>query len=184
MLNTEQILTRLDIDPHSHIKAVQDVRTVIEGSTNPLGAARALFQSLVPEGTEFKFTDVNEARLTVAHLVQDAILLGERYDPNQTLVKAAQWIVRHRENNPWAFAKPEGYSTVATETVIKHDVQVQVKEDGNLKKGGKQLLAQALYAKNSSMDNKALVQLFMKELNMSEAGARTYVYNCKKAVKP
>lgn len=181
MLNTEQVLIRLNIDPQSVIRAVQQVRQLIEGSKNPLGAAKAMFDNLTRD-TPFTYTDANEARMIVARLVQDAIKLGEQYDPDDALRRAAQWIANYRVTDPWAFAKPDN-STVITETVTRHDVAVEVKEDGKLKKGGKQMLAQALYAKNPGLDNKALIQLFMKELDMSEAGARTYVYNCKKAAK-
>jgi hypothetical protein len=181
-MNTEQVLTHLNIDSTSRAAAVQQVRAIIEGAPDPLAAARVLFTNLADPSAEFKFTDANEARLTVAFLVENAIKLGEQYDPNDALKRAAQWIINHREKNPWAFWRPEG-SSVVSETVQKHHVTVQVKEDGKLKKGSKQILARALYSKNANLDNKALVQLFMKELDMGKAGAQTYVSNCRKAAK-
>lgn len=180
-MNTEQVLTRLDIDHTSRAMAVQKVRQLIEGSTQPLAAARVLFGNLAAPDAEFKFTDPNEARLTVAFLVDDAIKLGEQYDPNDALKRAAEWIINHRANNPWAFWKPEG--TVETTTEERAGVQVEVKTDGKIKKGGKQIMAQALYSANPTLDNAALIKLFQKELDMSEAGARTYVYNLRKANK-
>lgn len=180
-MNTEQVLIRLNIDPYSRIKAVQEVREIIEGSPNPLGAAKVIFDNLAAPNTQFAFTDANEARLTVAFLVENAIKLGDQYDPEDALKRAAEWIVEHKQNSPWCFFKPE--TTVATETQMQHGVSVEVKTDGKLKKGSKQILAKALYEKNSTLDNAALIKLFSKELDMSEAGARTYVYNCRKAAK-
>lgn len=180
-MNTEQVLTRLNIDPSCRARAVQEVRQIIEGSPNPLGAARVLFTNLAAPEAEFNFTDANEARLTVAYLVERAITMGEQYDPEDALLRAAEWLVKHKQNSPWAFVKPE--STVETATQMQHGVNVEVKTDGKLKKGSKQILAKALYDKNSSLDNAALIKLFSKELDMSEAGARTYVYNCRKASK-
>jgi hypothetical protein len=180
-MNTEQVLTRLHIDHECRIKAVQEVRELIEGSTNPLGAAKAIFTNLAAPEAEFNFTDANEARLTVAYLVETAIRMGEQYDPEDALQKAAVWLANHKVAMPWCFVKPEG--TVTTETQHQHGVNVEVKTDGKLKKGSKQILAKALYEKNSALDNAALIKLFSKELDMSEAGARTYVYNCRKAAK-
>lgn len=180
-MNAEQVLTRLHIDHECRIKAVQEVRQLIEGSANPLAAAKVLFSNLAAPEAEFNFTDANEARLTVAFLVENAITLGDQYDPTDALKRAAEWIVNHKQNNPWCFVKPEG--TVTTETQHQHGVNVEVKTDGKLKKGSKQILAKALFEQNSTMTNAELIKMFAKELDMSEAGARTYVYNCRKASK-
>ncbi len=178
-MNTEQVLTRLNIDHTSRIIAVQQVRNLIEGSVNPLAAAKVLFTNLAAPDVEFKFTDANEARLTVALLVDNAILLGEQYDPEAALKRAAEWIVRHKEVNPWSFWKPD--SGISTETQHREGVNVEVKTDGTLKKGSKQILAAALFEKDPTLSYADMIKLFVKELDMSEAGARTYVYNCRKA---
>lgn len=180
-MNTEQVLVRLNLDFNSPNTAVQQVRAQIEGSPNPLGAAKVLFSNFAAPDAEFNFTDANEARLTVAFLVENAIKLGEQYDPTDALKRAAVWLVNHRQERPWCFAKPE--TTVSTETQNREGVNVEVKADGNLKKGGKQILAKAIFEKDPSLSNADMIKLFVKELNMSEAGARTYVYNCRKAVK-
>ena len=180
-MNAEQVLTRLNINCSSVATAVQQVRFLVERAADPLAAAKAIFVQITHPDTEFDFDDPNEARLIVANLVQHAIKQGEGYDPNTALTNATKWLKQYRIANPWAFTRDEAYSAVPTKTETRHDVSVQVKEDGSLKKGAKQLLAQALYDKNKGLDNKQLVELFMKELDMSQAGARTYVYNCKKS---
>ncbi len=178
-MNTEQTLTRLNIDPTCAIKAVQEVRNLIESSENPLGAAKVLFTNLTNPDDEFNFTDLTEARMTVASLVVDAIKFGEQYDATDALKRAAEWIVRQRAENPWFFVKPEGSDS---ETQDRGGVKVEVKTDGSLKKGSKQILAKALFENNPMLNNAQLIDLFVKELDMSVAGARTYVYNCRKAV--
>jgi hypothetical protein len=183
-MNTEQILTHLRIDTESVPTAVQQVRMLVEGSPDPLGAARLLFQQLTLPDTEFKFSDANDARLIVAHLVQAAIRLGESYHPDDALLAATRWLAKYKIDNPWAFVKSETSSTtIVTTTQTRDGVSVEVKSDGSLKKGAKQILALALYEKNKHLTNAQLVELFTKELKMSLAGARTYVYNCKKANK-
>lgn len=50
------------------------------------------------------------------------------------------------------------------------------------KKGDKQKRAVELYEKHKGKPNAEIVAVFMKELDMSKAGATTYVYNCKKGI--
>lgn len=180
-MNTEQVLIRLNIDPECRIKAVQEVRNIIEGSSNPLAAAKILFSNLAPPDEEFKFTDANDARLTVAKLVETAILLGEKYDPQDALIRVAAWLVNHKEKNPWSFLKSE--TTVSSETQHREGVNVEIKADGSFKKGSKQILAQVLYEKHKALSNQEIIAIFMKELDMSKPGATTYLYNAKKAAK-
>lgn len=177
-MNIQTVLTRLNIDTLSAAMAVQDVRELVESSADPLNTAQQIINNLVP--TVVAFSDPIEARMTAQFLVDSALKLGDKYDPTDALKKAADRIAYHREHNPWFFYKKD-HSTVATTTEIKSGVAVEVKADGALKKGSKQILAKALYEQNKTMSNKELVQLFMKELGMSEAGSRTYVYNVKKA---
>lgn len=44
-------------------------------------------------------------------------------------------------------------------------------------------VAQVLYAQHKDKSNKEIIEIFMAELDMSKAGATTYLYNCKKAAK-
>ena len=180
MLSVSQVLTRLNIDASSRLKAVQDVRELIESSENPLGIAKSIITNLAD--TQFMCDDPIVARMTAQRLVDDAIVLGDKYDPNEALLKAARKIEEQRAENPWSFWKPV-HSTVVTTTEQREGVSVEVKTDGSFKKGSKQVLAQALYAKHKALENKAIVEIFMKELDMSLAGARTYVFNCKRAAK-
>lgn len=177
-MNAEPILESFNIDAKSAITAVTQVRAMIEGSNNPLSAARALFVSLVNVDNEFNFVDPIEARMTVASLVVDAIQLGEKYEPNTAIKRAAEWIVRQKAENPWFFTKPEGSDDSVTED--RGGVKVEVKADGSLKKGSKMVLAKALFEQNPTLNNAQLIDLFEKELDMSTAGARTYAYNVRK----
>ena len=65
------------------------------------------------------------------------------------------------------------------------DDKVEVKADGKIKKGGKQILAAELYKKHvveteNPVDNQGFIKILMAELGMTKAGATTYAYNCKK----
>jgi hypothetical protein len=180
MLSVEQTLTRLHIDHTSRLGAVQDVRHLIEGSPNPISAAKLIISNL--SDVDFNTNDATEARMTAQRLVQDAILLGEKYDPTQALERAAKKIAEQRVSNPWFFSTDSTSSVVST-TETREGVNVEVKTDGKIKKGGKQILAAALYEKHKALSNKEIIEIFMKELDMSKPGATTYFYTCKKGAK-
>lgn len=182
MISVTQVLDRLHIDSQSRLRAVQDIRTLVENSPSPLSAARSIISNLVPAGVDVDIDDEIEARMTAQHLVDRALCLGDKYDPNQELLKAAQKIAAFHKSDPWFFWT-KTYSTIETTTEDRQGVAVQVKADGTLKKGGKQVIAQALYAEHKALDNQSIIKIFMKELDMSKAGATTYLYNCKKAAK-
>ncbi len=179
MLNVGQVLDRLKIDSTSLVGAIQDIRTLIESSDNPIVTAKSIITNVAD--IEFNTNDPIEARMVAQRLVQDALLLGEKYDPTQSLERAAKKIAEQRITNPWFFFKNQG-TTVVTNTETREGVNVEVKTDGKMKKGSKQILAKALFDNNPALNNQEMIKLFMKELDMSEAGARTYMYNCRKAV--
>lgn len=180
MLSVTHVLDRLKIASFSRLMAVQDVRHLIEGSENPCAAAKQIINNL--SDVNFQCDDPIVARMTAQRLVDQALLLGDKYDPNEALKKAAMKIEQARVDTPWAFYKPE-FSTVVSTTETREGVSVEIKTDGSFKKGSKQLLAAALYAKHKSLKNKEIIAVFMKTLDMSKSGATTYFYNCKKASK-
>jgi len=50
------------------------------------------------------------------------------------------------------------------------------------KKGLKQEAAKKIYEGNRGAENRVIIELFMKQLDMTKAGATTYLYNIKKAL--
>ncbi len=65
-------------------------------------------------------------------------------------------------------------------------VKVEVKSDGRIKKGGKQVLCEEMFKKyiletDTPMSNKEFLALIMDKLQLSKAGANTYFFNVRKA---
>lgn len=176
MLNVSTVLDRLHIDSTSRCGAVQDVRHLIESSENPLAAARSIINNLVIE--EVFIDDPIEARMIAQRLVDEALVLGDRYDPEKALEKAAAKIAQARIDSPWIFWTPS-FSTVDSKTEQREGVAVEIKTDGSFKKGSKQILAAALYEKHKTLSNQEIIAIFMKELDMSKPGATTYFYTQK-----
>lgn len=179
-MNTTQALNNLKINSVYASHAVQDVRELIEGSPDPIGAARTIINSLTLIG-DHTINDPTEARMTAQYLVERAIKLGADYDPQQALKHAAKRIGEMRVSDPYFFRTIEVSPVASTITITT----AAPKQEGAApaKVGSKKEMAQALYEKNKTLSNQELVALFMKDLTMSKAGATTYVYNCKKAAK-
>jgi len=72
--------------------------------------------------------------------------------------------------------------TTASGTVITGKKSGYIKGTGKTgkTKGAKQNKAAELFEANKGKTRQELIALFMKELDMSKAGASTYVYNCQK----
>lgn len=71
------------------------------------------------------------------------------------------------------------------DTVPVEEIRIERKEIGGKvikpKKGAKQAAAQAIYAAHKDKPNAEIISMFMSQLDMSKAGATTYLYNLKKA---
>lgn len=75
------------------------------------------------------------------------------------------------------------YNKVVYDKINKVEgVEELVKEKVLRAKGeSKSTKAKALYTEAEDKSRKGIIALFVKELGMSEAGASTYYFNCKKA---
>lgn len=121
-------------------------------------------------------------------------LVGTPMDEAEVLANAKARALKllTSPEHKWMFAKPirESQTGEVQQVVEGVDVQVAVKTqaDGTvkIKKGGKEVLAEALYHKyvselnGADYDNQTFIAILVKELGMSKAGATTYNYNMKK----
>lgn len=183
-MKTLEVLKQFKLDTTSVVKAVQEVRVLVEESNDPTGAAHEIIKCFTVEPA--KTNDPIEARIMAQYLVQQAIQRGESYDPIGMYEAAQERVAQMYREWPHAFTgDAPSYAPVYTKKEVE-GIQVQVHDSGKLKKGGKQIIAKALYDKNLGKSNAELITIFMKELDMSKAGATTYLYNQKKAagVKP
>lgn len=190
MLNVNPSLLHYGISTTSPLSAVQTVRELIASETdgNQCGAASKLIAKLI--GANVEFTDTNAAYITAQAVVETAIKAGGTVDSAEELLAAAQArcsAFMGAPANSWMFAKPERTADNSTQVAVAAgiEVTVAVKADGKIKKGGKEVLAMALYKLHvtdsaTPVDNQGFIAILMKELGMSKAGATTYNYNMKK----
>lgn len=140
-------------------------------------------------GVDLSFPTAEHAVITTQAIVQSIVKNDFKVDSIEDVLANAKDYAEKFITNPkhqYFFAK-EVTAETATEVAVVEglDVKVAVKADGKIKKGGREILAVALYekfVKNAEvpLDNQGFIAVLMKELGMSKAGATTYNYNMKK----
>lgn len=184
-INAKPVLIHAGIDTDSVSRAVQDTRRIVENAEYPRKKALDLIEQLT--GIRKDYTDSTLA-LHVAQCVVEAVVRADLFEPSDVIAEAEKRSEALVKRMPWLNAQSTPSTTVQTSQVAVAngiDVKVEVKADGKIKKGGKQILAVELYKKHvveatNPVDNQGFIAILMKELGMTKAGATTYAYNCKK----
>lgn len=199
---TEHALTALGFRTDSALGAVQTTRDrVYEGAEpsagnaivliNKLLGTNLLYDDVIPSGLDDKLT--GDYALMVAQGVAEHVVknIGQPVDEAEVLAGAKARVAKlmAAPQHKWMFAKPEATSSSGPTTsvaVVKDiDVKVEVKADGKIKKGGREVMAEALYQKRvidsgQPVTNQEFIQILIKELGMTKGGATTYAYNVDK----
>lgn len=189
MLNVTKTLQHLDISIVSPVAAIQKVRDIVEEANDPIKKSVELINTMI--GLQSKFEDRNVARAT-AQIVAESIVKNQCVVDNaeeilsQAVVRAENHV--YSKANAYHFVQPQGVAGKVYEqkaVVEGIETKVAIKEDGSIKKGGKQVLAMELYSKyvvdaDTPLTNREFVQLLIDQLGMTKAGANTYAANCKK----
>ena len=172
---------------------ISDVREIITKSDNEaqrIETAKNIIKQAI--GVDSMFDNAYIAIHTAQGVVDTVIKNkggtgGET--PDQLLVRSL-FNATKMVNDPkkaWMYLSDEKLRpNVEVKTVVKDlDVQVAVRADGKIKKGGNAIVVEALYRKYVldavvPMDNGQFKKLLMKELSFSEAGSSTFSYNVRK----
>jgi hypothetical protein len=202
---TEHALTVLNFNPTSPLGAVQAVREMMTDSSNSLAGGKGVavinrllglnltYDSFFESAKDVKEDLLTDYELMVTQAVAEQAVRNVGVPIDETEVLSAARVRAMRlltsPQHQWMFAKPEpvasGQPTTEVAVAAGVDVKVAVKADGSIKKGGKEVLAIALYEKHvksaeKPLTNQEFIAVLMKELGMSKAGATTYNYNMKK----
>lgn len=187
MLNTAQVFERLQLGT-SPMTAVAAIRDRIDNATiKSTEAEKVIFEIL---GVKVHYENEDKARLVAKAVGEEAWKANHEIDDVAVFISACEARIDKFMTNPhnaFHFVKPE-YTTVQGEmkqVVEGVDLKVEVKQDGSIKKGGRQVLAAELYKKHvletkEPVTNQGFIAILIKELGMSKAGATTYAYNMKK----
>ena len=122
--------------------------------------------------TPIQITDVHLARFTYLYTVQGIVqksMTTDNIDLTEVVTQAKSNAKNYLAENPWV--------TAEAEDVVKTDAAGNPKR----KKGAKQEEAARIYKENKdTVDRKQIIEMFIKELDMSKSGATTYFYNMRK----
>ena len=202
---TEHALEAMGIRSESILGAIQDVRNkVLE---NGPGTVSKRSVDLVNEllGTTVDTTDIiigvqnhvaDDFSMMVAQAVAEEVVrhVNQPIDEITTLVNAKVRISKLMAlpDNSWMFVKPTPTSTGGPTTdvalIAGLDIKVAIKEDGSIKKGGKQTIAMEMYKQRviesgKPVTNQEFIAMLVAELGMTSAGAITYAGNCDRPHK-
>ena len=182
MQGVQKILNEMEFNTESVVQMVQQIRTHIIKSADPITKAKQLI---------FKITDIDvkipdvETAVPLAQFVAKASLEEEVCDFPDIIERAFSYVSELFKKHPWSAPKVASQTNGPVVSVCEGiDVKVEVKADGSLKKGAKRILADELYKKymlvTTPLTNQQFIAILMKELKMTKAGSTTYAYDCKK----
>lgn len=192
-MNMLQNIERLGI-AIGHGNHICDVRELIDQHHKTNDEMRCQFASGMIKsitGIEVQFIDDNIALATTQALV-DQIVRNKSFVDVQLLIdqctERATALVTDPKNK-WMYKKPdhnEGSTGMKTE-VEGVNIQVEVKADGKIKKGGKAVLAVGLMnryldscvAESKPYIPKEMKAILVKDCQMSDLGAGTYEYGLR-----
>lgn len=197
MLDVNLAFRHMMISTTSPMAAVQEVRHWIEDRGNDAGDAMGFMSRVfgvcpsVDEVYAQKMCTPNTYAMTIAQaMTEGAIKQGGQIDDANLLLEnakaRAESVIMKPGNRCMYVEEPRQASANTTIQSVATSVEtkVEVKADGTIKKGGKGLLAEALYRKHAleatvPVTNQEFIKILMDEAQMTKGGATTYAYNMK-----
>ncbi|KKN44109.1 hypothetical protein LCGC14_0696360 [marine sediment metagenome] len=180
MIDPIAVLTELGVNTNSPIQAIMDITREQKGQLGWTEGEefRLGITALVGNKINTNNLDDQKAKYTYLYLVQSLVKqfdegIGE-ININNAIKDARSGAKKfiHRLHNDLAWMNPanwEGESSLRPAPTKKKS------------KGRKKNAAADLYRKNKdTKSRKEIIEMFMKKLDMSKAGATTYFHNCKK----
>lgn len=189
MINIIPALNHLGINSASAVHAVAQLRDAIEQSAEAqrVDATVQLCTTIFGSAPSFVSLDLKVATelewaVTIAqYALQEAITAGgEVGDVPELFARATERAAKIIGNHKWMYTAAQAVAPAAEGEAI-----VAKREDGTIKKGGKDVASQALYKKHvlettEPMTSQQFVALLMSELQMTKSGANTYAFNVRK----
>lgn len=178
--------------PYKHYNHVTAVREIMDdySSNVQMRCNKASFMIKKITDIDTVFVDDNIALSTVQYIV-DAVVRDRVYVDVSLMVddcKQRAHVLVDNPKNDWMYKKHSRESgPVIMSEVEGVDIQVEVKADGKIKKGGKAILAVGLlhnYIDSCVVSGDSYVPKVMKKIlvdmiAMTELGAGTYEYNMR-----
>lgn len=188
MLDTSHAFDQFTDSGNSAAHVVQAIREKIETAAQPLKTALAIIEDIIG-AVPHPITDAREARVMAQRLAVRSYEMEHKLIDVHGLAEEAAAYAKAYANDPkkqWMWVTEEAAQAEEGKTHVEGvTVQVATNADGKIKKGGKQVLVLELYKKHvlettPPMTNQEFIQVVMKDLQMSKAGATTYAWTARK----
>jgi hypothetical protein len=178
-------------DVHSYFKCAREVNDkYTERHITPKIAEKEIHKLF---GVTFPTENNEEANVALRYMITEAVKLhadGFVVDPEELTKVVKRKVAEFFINFPWYDPNVEStikdiptadeILNVPTEEILLTRKQVNG-QTVKPKKGLKQEAAKLIYEANRGKSNQEIIALFIGQLDMSKAGATTYLYNMKKA---
>lgn len=160
MAGTDRIMQKLRLSKGMSInRAIVQSSEYIDSQSDPLKASNAIIQTL--EVPLMYVTEPTQAKVLALASIEQ-LLVMDQFDPNKAAEIATFKFERLRKKMPYA---------VKGVTISKS------------RKGAKRDVARQIYLENKGVDEKEIIALVAKELEVSLQNAYTYIYLIKKDLK-
>lgn len=181
MYNAQQVMTRLGL-PNSPTAAVVIVGDTCRDDRDTIGTAVKWIEDIT--GVRRSFTDKFLATMTAQACAEAMVRAGDTFDPLLAIIAAEDRASKFRNNPKNRFLFEQDSGTVTSFTVTKEvsGINIEVKANGKIKKGGKNIAADALYLQhviNGGMSFSDYKKELINQLDMSAPGASTYAQNAR-----
>lgn len=182
MQGVQKILHSMEFNTESVVQMVQQIRSHISESADPINKAKRLIHAITD--IDVVIPDV-ETAVPLAQFIAKTALEEEMCDFPNIIERAFSYVSELFKKHPWSAPKVATQTNGPVVAVVEGiDTKVEIKADGSLKKGAKRILADELYKKymlvTTPLTNQQFIAILMKELKMTKAGSTTYAYDCKK----
>lgn len=157
----DQVLKKLSLSRGMSVnRAIVSTSEFIDAQPNPEKFANAIIHTLqLPINY---VSEMNQAK-TLALAAVEKLILTDGFDPDATAEYAVNKLNVIMKKMPYAFS--------STAVVSKK------------RRGAKRDVARQIYTENKGMDEKEIIKLVAKELDISIQNAYTYIYLIKKSIK-
>jgi hypothetical protein len=196
-------------DPHEHALFISN-RRITERFGPDNQQEQSTYEQVIADvfGIEYHAAFRKEAEMMLKYMLSETVrqyVEGAYVDVAQVVDVAKGMLDRYMIRFPWVVpgwksvggyitpadgervadgstSKPSSYVRKTGELPASIDatIQLDTKPGAKAPKGVKAAGAKAIYDANPGLSTKEYIAMFVAQLNMSTAGARTYLYNIKK----
>ena len=160
MIATEKLMSKLNLSKGMSVnRAIVQSSDYIDNQSDPLKASNSIMKSLgMPQ---YEFVEPTQAKVMALASIEQLLVMDE-FDPSKADEIATAKFERLRAKMPYAVK-----GTIVSKS----------------RKGAKRDVARQIYLENKGKDDKEIIALVAREMEITPQNAYTYIYLIKKDLK-